>query len=226
MTEGLCGRHSFYCKTYAKSYCSNNPSVKNLKIFDSSLYTREPWALLRQCDKLEFVGEQMTKHIANILTGCRIFGSILLLFFPAFSMAFYIIYLFCGFSDMVDGTIARKTNSTSKFGSQLDTIADLIFVVVSLFKLLPTIHIPQWLWIWGGVIAVIKISNIIWGYVSKKQFISMHTIMNKVTGLLLFLLPLTISFVELKYTAIVVCSVATFSAIQEGYYVRKGRETV
>ena len=161
----------------------------------------------------------MAKHIANILTGCRIFGSILLLFFPAFSMAFYIIYLFCGLSDMVDGTIARKTNSTSKFGSQLDTVADLVFIVASLFKLLPAILIPQWLWIWGGVIAVIKISNIIWGYISKKQLISLHTIMNKVAGLLLFLLPLTIAFVELKYTAIVVCSIATFSAIQEGVYV-------
>ena len=163
----------------------------------------------------------MAKYIANILTGYRIFGSILLLFFPAFSVAFYIIYLFCGFSDMIDGTIARKTNSTSKFGSQLDTIADLIFVVVSLFKLLPAIHIPRWLWIWGIVIAIIKIINIIWGYVSKKQFMCLHTIMNKVTGLLLFLLPLTISFVELKYTAIVVYSVATLSAIQEGFYIRK-----
>jgi len=161
----------------------------------------------------------MTRHIANILTSCRIFGSILLLFFPAFSLDSYITYLLCGFSDMIDGTIARKTNSTSKFGSQLDTIADLIFVVVSLFKLLPAIHIPEWLWIWGYVIAGIKISNIIWGYISKKQFISLHTIMNKATGLLLFLLPLTISFVELKYTAIVVCSVATLSAIQEGVYV-------
>ena len=166
----------------------------------------------------------MTKHIANILTGCRIFGSVLLLFFPAFSLGFYIIYLLCGFSDMIDGTIARKTNSTSKFGSQLDTVADLVFVVASLFKLLPAIHIPQWLWIWGGVIAVIKTSNIICGYVSKKQFIFLHTIMNKATGLLLFLLPLTISFVELKYAAIVVCSVATFSAIQEGVYVRTDRE--
>ena len=161
----------------------------------------------------------MAKHIANILTGCRILGSILLLFFPAFSVAFYIIYLFCGFSDMIDGTIARKTNSTSKYGSQLDTVADLFFVVVSLFKLLPAIHIPGWLWTWGGVIATIKISNIIWGYVSKKQFISLHTIMNKVTGLLLFLLPLTISFVELKYIAIAVCSIATLSAVQEGFYV-------
>ena len=161
----------------------------------------------------------MTKHIANILTGCRIFGSILLLFFPAFSLDFHITYILCGFSDMIDGIIARKTNSTSKFGSQLDTIADLIFVMVSLFKLLPAIHIPRWLWIWGGVIAVIKISNIIWGYVLKKRFVSLHTIMNKVTGLMMFLLPLTISFVELKYTAILVCSIATYSAIQEGVHV-------
>ena len=161
----------------------------------------------------------MTKHIANILTGCRIIGSILLLFFPTYSLGFYITYILCGFSDMIDGTIARKTNSTSKFGSQLDTVADLIFLVVSIIKLLPAIHIPWWLWMWGGVIAVIKISNIIWGYVSEKQFISLHTRMNKITGLLLFLLPLTISFVEWKYIAIVVCPIATLSAIQEGFYV-------
>ena len=161
----------------------------------------------------------MAKHIANILTGCRSFGRILLLFFPAFSLDFYITYLLCGFSDMIDGTIARKTNSTSQFGSQLDTIADLVFVVVAIFKLLPVIRLPGWLWFWIGVIAVIKISNIIWGFVSKKQFIALHTIMNKVTGLLLFLFPSTISFAEPQYTAIIVCSVATFSAIQEEIWV-------
>ena len=161
----------------------------------------------------------MAKHIANILTGCRILGSILLLFLPAFSVAFYIIYLFCGFSDMIDGTIARKTNSTSELGAKIDTAADLVFVTISLIKILPTINIPRWLCIWGAVIAIIKIGNIVWGYSTKKQFISMHTVMNKATGLLLFLMPLTISFMELKYTAIVVCSIATVSAIQEWFYV-------
>ena len=120
---------------------------------------------------------------------------------------------------MIDGTIARKTNSTSKFGSQLDTIADLIFTVISLFKLLPAIQIPGWLWIWGGVIAIVKISNIIWGYVSKKQFVSLHTIMNKATGLLLFLLPVTIPLEEWNYIATAVCSIATLSAVQEGFYI-------
>ena len=166
----------------------------------------------------------MIKNVANILTGFRILGSILLLFFPVFSEAFYSIYLLCGFSDM-NGTIARKTNSASELGAKMDTVADLVFVAVSLIKLLSAIHIPGWLWIWGSVIAIIKIGNIIRGYVSKKQFISLHTIMNKVTGLLLFLLPLTLSFVELKYSSLVACSIATFSAIQEGVYIVTGCES-
>ena len=37
---------------------------------------------------------------------------------------------------------------------------------------------------------------------------------------------LTVFFVEMKYSAMVVCSIATFSAIQEGYYIREGREIV
>ena len=44
------------------------------------------------------------------------------------------------------------------------------------------------------------------------------------TGALLFGLPFTISFVDLKYSAIVVCVAATFAAIQEGHYIRVGRE--
>ena len=69
------------------------------------------------------------------------------------------------------------------------------------------------------MIAIIKISNIIWVYVSKKQFVSLHTFMNKTTGLLLFLLPMTIFFLDLKYSSIVICCLATVSAIQEVFYV-------
>ena len=165
----------------------------------------------------------MIKNIANIVTGFRILGSVLLLFFPAFSVEFYIIYISCGFSDMIDGTIARKTNSNSELGAKIDTAADIVFVTVSLIKILPVINIPGWLWIWGVVISIIKIGNIIWGYASKKQLVSLHTIMNKITGLLLFLLPLILSFVEVQYSFLVVCSIATFAAIQEGFHIATNR---
>ena len=165
----------------------------------------------------------MKNHIANIVTSCRILGSILLLFFTAFSVKFYILYILCGFSDMIDGIIARKTNSAGTLGAKIDTAADLAFVTASLIKLLPVLNLPPWLWIWGVAIAVIKTSNLLWGYISKKQFVALHTAMNKVTGLLLFLLPLTLSFVELKYSSITVCSIATCAAIHEGVYVATNR---
>ena len=166
----------------------------------------------------------MKKYIANIITGSRIIFSLPLVFIPLSSAWFYIFYLFCGLTDMIDGAIARRTGAVSKFGATLDTVADFVFVVVSLYQLLPSMHITAWLWVWSSVIAVIKICNIIWGYVIEKHFISLHTMMNKVTGLLLFLFPLTISFVDPKYTAIIVCAIATFSAIQEGVYAVAARK--
>lgn len=168
----------------------------------------------------------MKKQIANIITSCRILLSITLLFCNVFSVCFYGIYLLCGFTDMVDGTIARKTNSVSEFGARLDTIADFIFFVVSFIKLFPIIYIPKWILVWIVVIAIIKICNVILGFIYTKKLISLHTVMNKITGLLLFFLPPSLQFVELKYSLIAVCIVATFSAIQEGYYIRTGREFV
>lgn len=164
--------------------------------------------------------------MANIVTSCRILCSILMLFTPAFSVQFYILYLICGLTDMVDGTIARKTHTDSKFGAKLDSVADFIFVVISLVKLLPVIHIPRWLWIWILVIAIIKIINVISGFICKRRLMIEHTIMNKVTGFMLFILPLTFVFIELKYSAVVVCTIATFAAIQEGHLIRTGREIV
>ena len=42
--------------------------------------------------------------------------------------------------------------------------------------------------------------------------------LNKVTGLLLFLLPVTISFVDLTYTLPIVCAIATVAAMHEVYF--------
>ncbi len=125
---------------------------------------------------------------------------------------------------MVDGLVARKTNTVSKMGSRLDSIADVFFVAVSLFKILPAVDISTWLWIWIAVIAAIKVINILSGFLSQKRFVAEHTIMNKVTGFLLFLLPLTLTVIELNYSGAVVCYIATFAAIQEGHYIRTGKE--
>ena len=158
--------------------------------------------------------------MANIITGCRILCSILLLFVPALSPIFYFIYLLAGFTDMIDGTIARKTHTANEFGSRLDTIADIAFVAVCMIKLLPILTIPTWLCLWIGVIAIIKVFNIISGYIIQKKFVAKHTIMNKVTGAVLFILPLTLSIVDLKYSGGFICTIAILAAVQEGHLIR------
>ena len=125
---------------------------------------------------------------------------------------------------MIDGTIARKTNSTSNFGAKLDTIADFVFVFVCSIKILPTLQIPLWLWVWIIIVALIKIFYIALVFIHKKKLLSIHSILNKITGFALFLLPLSLYFVEIKYSSVVVCLIATFSSIQEGYYIGTGRE--
>ena len=75
--------------------------------------------------------------MAKVITGIRILVSVVLLFCPVFSPIFYAMYLIAGLSDMVDGIIARKTNSVSEFGSRFDGVADFVFVGVCLIKILP-----------------------------------------------------------------------------------------
>ena len=163
------------------------------------------------------------KSLANNITIVRILCSIVMLFFPAFSLAFYVLYITAGVSDMVDGWVARRTHTASELGAKLDTIADIVFVVVCMMKLLPVLSIPVWLWVWIGIIALIKIINIISGFIVQKRFVSVHSTMNKVTGLLLFVFPLTITFLDLKYSATVVCIFATFAARQEGHFIRTSK---
>ena len=161
---------------------------------------------------------------ANLITATRIFCSIALLFCQPFSPSFIVVYLVAGLTDMIDGVVARRTNTTSEFGAKLDTAADFVLVAVCLWKLLPELSVPLWLWLWIGGIALIKAVNLLSGYIVQKRFVTMHTMMNKTTGILLFVLPLTVPVVALKYSAPLVCTAATFAAIQEGHYIRTGRD--
>ena len=160
----------------------------------------------------------MKKHIANIITGSRIVLSLPLLFIPLSSAWFYALYLLCGFTDMIDGTVARKIKCASEFGARLDTVSDFVFMTVALIKFVSYLHIPTGLWIWIGVIAMIKLGNAVWGFVRTGKITFPHTVLNKITGLLLFLLPMIISLIELTYTLPFVCAVATAAAIHEVYY--------
>ena len=157
----------------------------------------------------------MRKQIANVITISRIISSMCLLFCNAFSSWFYFIYLIAGITDMVDGIIARKLNVVSEFGSKLDSFADIIFLVVCMVKILPYINLPYGIWIWIIMIAIVKIGNIIWNFICNKQLLSEHTFLNKLTGFLLFLFPLTLDFIEPLLSSLIVCFIAMFATLHE-----------
>ena len=125
---------------------------------------------------------------------------------------------------MIDGTVARKTGAVSNFGAKLDTASDFVFMAVCVVKLLPKINISVWLWIWIAIIAIVKVINIVMGFIRRKKLVALHTVLNKITGLLLFLLPLTLQFIVPTYSFAVVCTIATIAAIQEGYYIIKAND--
>ena len=166
----------------------------------------------------------MKKHAANIITCSRILGSVLMLLCPVKSVGFCALYLFCGFTDMIDGFTARKLNTASPFGARLDTAADIAFAAAYMIKLLPIIDVPHWLWGCIAVIAAVKIGNVILGFIKNKKLTAQHTVMNKITGLLLFILPMTLPFIEPKYSVLAVCAAAAFAALHEMYCTVSGSE--
>lgn len=163
---------------------------------------------------------QIKKYIPNILTTFRILGTTLLLFFATLSLPCIIIYLLCGVTDMLDGLLARKFKAESKFGERFDSLADLYFVIVCLNKILLVLRIDTWVVMWILVIALIKIVNIITGYMVQHKVVFLHTKANKLTGLLLFLAPIMLLWIPLNYISFVLCLIAIFAAIQEGYLIR------
>ena len=168
----------------------------------------------------------MKKHIANIITGSRAVFSLPLLFISLSSPWFYIIYLFCGFTDMIDGAIARRTMSVSKFGARLDTVSDFVFMLICCIKILPILHIPLRLWVWIALIALTKIFTVTLVFIKKKKLISIHSILNKITGLALFLLPMSLRFIKSAYSISAICILATIAAIEEVYFAMKRQESL
>jgi len=155
------------------------------------------------------------KYLANLITVTRIILAGALLMIKPLSLTFLITYVLCGVSDMLDGHIARKISTESNMGVVLDSVADVIFIGVVLYVLLPKINIPFWLLVWIGSIAIIRCISLLIGFVKYHTTTFLHTYANKITGIFLFACPLFIDVYKIEAIGIVLCVVATTSAIEE-----------
>ena len=155
------------------------------------------------------------KAIPNCISFSRIIFSLILIFITPLSIAFYAIYIICGFSDIMDGFIARKTVTTSILGAKLDSMADIIMTGVFLLVFYPIVNPATKIVIWIISIAIIRLASMVIAIKKYKTFASLHTYGNKITGLVLFIFPILLPFVHTTVLMYIICAVASISAIEE-----------
>ncbi len=160
---------------------------------------------------------KIVKYIPNVLTTLRLLSAVCLFFVDPLTDAFFIIYTFAGVSDVLDGLIARSAGCTSSLGARLDSVADLCFYAAMLVRLLPVLIpiVDIWKWCFAGVIIFIRIISYSVVALKYKRFSSMHTYLNKASGLVIFLIPYTVEQTFFSAFCVIVCVIAAAASSEE-----------
>ena len=159
----------------------------------------------------------MKKHIPNALSVLRMIVALGLPFLVDQVGLFAFLYGFAGFTDLLDGYLARKWKSQSLWGARLDSAADLIlFSVIAylVFRLYSDRLTWQQLVLLMTVIAVRGI-NMGLTYRKYRQVVFVHTWANKAAGLAVYALPILLLLVRSKYVLTIVAIVALTAALEE-----------
>ena len=153
----------------------------------------------------------------NICTFIRIVGTLCLFLTEPLTLPFFIVYGICGVSDVVDGTLARLTNTETAFGAKLDSIADILFYGVMIIRLLPnliSLFTPH-VWMLIAAAAFVRICSYIVGAIKFKKFVSLHTLMNKITGFAVFTVPFILNLTFALWYCIGVVIIAFIASAEE-----------
>ena len=155
--------------------------------------------------------------IPNMLSILRMLGTLALVFVQPVTLPFFVIYTLCGVSDVLDGWIARATDSTSELGSRLDSAADLMFYVVMMLRILPELvkRLPQGIWYWVGGILLLRAGLYLTVALRFHRFSAVHTYLNKLTGASVFLIPYFLNAAVLRPACFAACTIATVATAEE-----------
>ena len=162
------------------------------------------------------------KHLPNIITFLRFPLSIAMLVVSPFSSHFWILYLCSGLTDILDGFLVRKLHQESALGAKLDSIADFVFVGCLTIFVVANMQIP--LWLCALAIALLRFVSYGIGSYKYHEFTALHTWANKLTGILIFAAPILYCLCGLRFTGIILCTVAFISACEELVIIIKSKK--
>ena len=134
-----------------------------------------------------YEGKMILKYTANVISLSRIVLSIVMICNYKNEPLFVFLYFVCGFTDILDGYIARRTNTQSLIGARIDSIADFfMFGTIIIFVIFSTGDKLRTFLLWIIIIVVVRLANIIIAALKYKSFIILHTWGNKAAGYLFF----------------------------------------
>ena len=136
----------------------------------------------------------------------------------------FLLLLIIGFTDVLDGYIARKLNKETMIGAWLDSIADFVFFISFIvYSVWFESEYITGLKYYIIAIIVIKLFSVITGFIKYRQPGLLHTIGNKITGIIIYL-GLCI-FVLFRSTVIVEIglSISILSSLEELFILLFGK---
>ena len=188
------------------------------------------------------MGVAYIRQLPNAISGMRIVLSITLFFLIQWPLAFSVAYFFCGLSDLADGYLARRFKLETAIGAKLDSVADFVFVAAGIIIILTSVHIENKMLLLAVIIlvAIIRAANLIMTKQKFRQWGVIHTVANKITGVVLFLaIPIciwtnSVPLWLITTVGIVAALSATeelaillmleeYDAIRKGYFARTGQ---
>ncbi len=155
------------------------------------------------------------RQLANLITATRFVFALLILWVKLFSAPFWVLYICGALSDMLDGLAARALHQQSEAGARLDSIADLAFAFAVLLAIVRYVMLPIWLWVCAGAILLVRLASYIVGYVKFHRFAPLHTLLNKASGALLFILPAFYVLHWESFANMAVCVLSLIAALEE-----------
>jgi CDP-diacylglycerol--glycerol-3-phosphate 3-phosphatidyltransferase len=131
--------------------------------------------------------------------------------------AFIVMYIAIGITDVLDGLIARKLGCESDFGAKLDSIADFIFYSIFVFIFLrlysSTLELPHQVAL--IVIIAIRLINMLLTKSKYKRVVFIHTLANKASGVIIYLMPLALLFILHDFVLWTILIIVSIAAIEE-----------
>lgn len=155
-------------------------------------------------------------NIPNILTVFRILlvPTFVILFFSGMQDSLLysmMIFFIAGFTDILDGYIARKNDLITKFGTLMDPLADKLMLLTVLTCLVIKNYIPMWVL---GIIAAKDIFMIFSGFILyTNDTIIPSNLFGKITTALFYLSIFVMLFDPNKLVYPYIINLAVLSAI-------------